>query len=307
MTGGGHRLATRAARLLLGLYPQAWRERYLTEVMALVEEDPPGLRGLTTLVVGAADAHLRPAGNWSLTSPQTRMRLSLGAIFCCWIVLSLNGIGFQKDTEDPPFASAGHRHPLLAIAHDAVLSGALLGALAIAVGGLPLVWQALRQTYARGDRRLGLLLLSPALALAAFAALTWLLVTISPARHDGFPPGFVLGVQAPWRIGGFLCAAVCALAPRLVMARMELGAAALRRASLTTVALAVAMGAVTLGLTVYACALPLQASSLASESTAPVGAGTGVMLALYAAAAWIASALGLVASRRALRAATNPS
>jgi uncharacterized protein YjeT (DUF2065 family) len=307
MTGRIHRLAPSSARLLVGLYPDAWRKRYRTEVVALVEEDPPRLRGLTSLVIGAADAHLRPKGKWSVTSPQTRMRLSLGAIFCCWIALSLNGIGFQKDTEDAGFATAGEHHPLLAIAHGAVVAGAALGALAIAVGGLPLVWQALYQTYTRRDRRLALLLLSPALALAAFAALTWLLVTISPVRHDGFPPGFVLSVQAPWRIGGVLCAVMCALAPRLVMARVELGAAPLRRASLTTAALAIAMGAVTLGLTVYACALPLQAPSLAAESTAPVGAGTGAMLALYAAAAWIASALGLVASRRALGAALRRS
>ena len=37
------------------------------------------------------------------------MRLSIVALFCCWIALSLNGIGFQKDPEDPEFIAAAAR------------------------------------------------------------------------------------------------------------------------------------------------------------------------------------------------------
>lgn len=307
MSTQGRRLTTPAAGLLLRLYPEAWRKRYRTEVLALIEEDPPSPRGLASLVLGAADAHLRPGRSWNVIPAQARMRLSIGAIFCCWTVLSLNGIGFQKDTEDVGFATAAGRHPLLSIAHDAVVAGALLGALAIALGGLPLVWQALRESHRRADRRLTLALLSPVLALAAFAALTVLLVVISPARNGHFTASFVLLFQAPWRIGGWTCAAVCALAPRVVMARVEPGTRALRRASLAAPVLALAMVTITLGLTVYACALPLQAASLAAEGTAPFGAGTGVMLALDAVAAAIATVTGLIASRRALGAAlTRP-
>ncbi len=303
MSTASERLRTSTAGLLLRLYPEPWRARYGLEVLALVEEDPPCVRGLASLVVGAADAHLRPRRGWRAVSPQTRMRLSIGAIFCCWIVMSLNGIGFQKDTEEASYAGAGRHHPLLAISHDAIVAGAVLGALAIAAGGLPLVWQALRQAYTRRERRLALALLSPALAVGAFAALTWLLVEIAPQRHGHFPLSFVLLFQTPWRVGGWMCAAVCALAPRMVMARVEMPARALRRASFAAVVLTIAMAAIALGLTVYALALPLQAGSLAAQSTAPIGASTGAMLALYALAAWLAGGLGLLACRRALGAA----
>ena len=235
------------------------------------------------------------------------MRLSIGAVFCCWIVLTLNGIGFQKDTEEASFAAAGERHPLLAFAHGAVVAGALLGAAAIAVGGVPLLWQALREALAGRERRLVLALLSPALAVAGFAAISWLLVSVAPARGAGFPASFVLAVQAPWRLAGWAAAAVCALAPRAVLARIDPSAAALRRASHAAAALAFAMALITTALVSYAIALPAQAGPLARESTAPVGASTGVMLALYATAAALVSVLAASAAKRAVRAARSAS
>ena len=292
------------ARLLVGLYPLAWRERYGREMEALIEDDPPNLGGVASLLMGAADAHLRPAPTWaSSIPPVTRMRLSIGAIFCCWIVLSLNGIGFQKDTEDPDFAAAATRHPLLAIAHDVVVAGALLGGLAIALGGLPLLWQAVRHALRERDGRLMLLLLSPALALVGFGALSWLLFVTAPARHGQFPLSFVVFFQAPWRLAGWACAAVCALAPRWVLARIELSPRALRRASRAGAALATATVLIASALIVYVCVLALQAGKLSAQSTAPVGASTGAMLALYAAMACLASVLALAAAKRASRAA----
>ncbi len=300
-------VSTRIAGLLLGLYPQPWRERYRSEVTALIEDDPPRAGGLASLLLGAADAHLRPTRALrGQVSPVTRMRLSLTGLFCCWILLCLSGIGFQKDTEEASFAAAGARHPLLGIAHGAVLAGALLGAGAIAVGGLPLVWHALRQLRLRRDRRLALALLAPGFAVLAFGALTWLLVTIAPARagHE-FPASFMLLFQAPWRLAGWACAAVCALAPRTVLARIEPAPGALRRASFAGGLLVVAMAVVASALMLYAIALPLQAGALAAESTAPFGASTGSMLAVGAASACAASLLALVAARRALMAATS--
>ena len=45
---------------LLRLYPRAWRERYLAEVAALLDERPPSLRDRLDLLRGAADAWLHP-------------------------------------------------------------------------------------------------------------------------------------------------------------------------------------------------------------------------------------------------------
>src|ERR1019366_6915941 len=148
-----------------------------------------------------------------------------------------------------------------------------------------------------------LLLLSPALALVGFGALSWLLFVTAPARHGQFPLSFVVFFQAPWRLAGWACAAVCALAPRWVLARIELSPRALRRASRAGAALATATVLIASALIVYVCVLALQAGKLSAQSTAPVGASTGAMLALYAAMACLASTLALAAAKRASRAA----
>ncbi len=297
------RLERRVAGLLLGLYPHAWRKRYGTEVLGLIEDDPPGARELGSLLLGAADAHIRPGRQWSAAgSPLTRMRLSVVALFCCWIAISLNGIGFQKDTEDPEFIHAASKHPLLTISHDVVFTAALLGAAAVAVGGLPLLWRALMQALRDRDRRLLALLLAPALAVAGFGLFTWLLVLLAPIHH-GFTTSFVAFIQIPWRLSGWACAGVCALAPRFVLARARPRPQDLRRASWAGVALTLAMLLIAAGLIAYACALALQAGPLAAQSTAPLGASTGAMLAIYAAVATLIGAVALVAAKRARRAA----
>ena len=47
-------------RILLRLYPSAWRERYGVEVAALLASQPPGGRQLLDLAGGALDARLHP-------------------------------------------------------------------------------------------------------------------------------------------------------------------------------------------------------------------------------------------------------
>jgi hypothetical protein len=45
---------------LLHLYPAAWRERYETEFLLVLEGRSPGPRGWLDVVIGALDAHLHP-------------------------------------------------------------------------------------------------------------------------------------------------------------------------------------------------------------------------------------------------------
>ena len=45
---------------LLRLYPTRWQRRYVTEMEALLADEPPGVRARLDLVRGALDAHLHP-------------------------------------------------------------------------------------------------------------------------------------------------------------------------------------------------------------------------------------------------------
>ncbi len=292
------------ARALLAFYPHAWRERYGAEMRTLFEEDHPGPGGLLSLVRGAAEAHLQPRKCWRETSPPlVRTRLSLSGMFACWIALSLLGMAFQKETEEAHFVSAATHHGLLELGRVAILAGALAGAATIAVVGLPLVWLALQDTLRRRDRRLALLLISPLLAILAYAAVSRMLFQIAPSRDGHFAPSFVLTILLPWQLAGLACAVVAALAPRAVLARMTPSPRALRRAARATPLLAASMVLVACGLALYSAVLALRSPGVAAISSGPIGASTGAMLVCEALLAAVVCVPAAVCARRAFAAA----
>ena len=297
------RSTPRLADALVRLYPEPWRERYEDEMLALVEDDPPGLRGLATILIGAMGAHLRPQRGWRAGAPTaTLMRLSIGALFACWILISLAGIGFAKETEG--FSPAESSHPLLAVGRFAIMTGAVLGSIAVALGGLPLLWHGLREAARRRDRVLAGLIASPLIAVALFAVFTAFLIALAPARRGGFPATFVLEILVPFTLAGHACALVCALAPKAVMRRSSPPASLLRLACWAGQGLALAMFAVGGGLLLYVAALWQVAPGLAGEATGPFGASVEATLGLSLASAVGACATALLAAGRARRAAS---
>jgi hypothetical protein len=234
------------------------------------------------------------------------MRLSISGVFCCWIALSVAGISFLKETEEPAFATAGHRHPALAVAHWAIVAGAVLGAGAIAYGGLPLLWQALRRAWTAHDRRLaGLLALAPA-AIGAFALLSWIVIVLAPAPFDRAATTTKLALLLPWYAAGLACALACALAPRFVLGHSLPSLRSLRRATHAGRVLVGAMRLVTAGLAVYVPSLALWAPSLSGSSGGPIWPSTGLTLGFAWALACASTALASVAIARGGRAAATP-
>ena len=249
MSTQGRRLPTPAAGLLVAPLPrglaQALRERGRGRCIA---EDPPARAGSLSLVRGAADARLRPGALGRGAGARARMRVSMGGLFGCWIAVSLNGVGFQKETEDVGFAAAARRHPLLAIAHDVIVAGAREWAPLRDRGSAACRWYRRRCASPHGDADW------PADSRAALPRARprclrcghGLLVVISPGTQRSLHSELRLLFQAPWRIGGWTCAAVCALAPRVVMRTGRSPApGALRRASLAAPVLALAMVTIT--------------------------------------------------------------
>jgi hypothetical protein len=299
MRRSGH--ALRAAHALVGLYPVAWRARYGEEMHALLDDDPPGVRGLASLLRAAAGAHLHPGAVWrAAAGAEARMGASISGMFACWIALSLAGVAFQRETEDPPFRDADSHHALLGVAHGAVIAGAVLGAGVIALAGLPLLWRALLRAYAARDLRLALAIgLAPA-AVACFALLTALILLLRDHTREAS-----LALSAPWFAAGLACALACALAPRLTLLRMHGPSRTFARASHLGIVLALAMALVSGGMVAYAAALARLSPSLWSMSTGPhaASASTGVVLAGASALAALSAALGAVGAARARRAA----
>ncbi len=232
------------------------------------------------------------------------MRLSVWATFCCWIGLSIAGAVFQKETEEGAFTTATSQHGLLGLARGVVIAGAALGAGAIAVGGLPLLWQAVREARSRPLRRtlLAGLVLPPA-GLALFAAVTAVVLAVAPAHFEATSTGERLALLGPWWAAGAAFALACALAPRIVLDRLDASPQSLRRASYAGLVLLVAMALVTSGLAGYCIALARAAPPLSSQTGGPLWPSTGLVLAGGAALAAACTALAAVSATRALAAA----
>jgi hypothetical protein len=288
--------------VLLRLYPVGWQRRYGEEMGALLEDDPPSVRGLATLVTGALRAHARP-GPWrSTVAPGERVALSVWATFACWIALSVAGASFQKETEEGTFALAASQHGVLGIARTVVIVGALLGAAAIAVGGLPLLWQALREARS-GGWTLRIALVMPLACLLLLAAVTAALLALTPEQLEGTSTALRLALVVPWWTAGAAFALACALAPRVALARFEASPRALRRASFAGLVLLSAMALVTAGLAVYCVGLVRLEPPLSAQSGGPLWPSTSLVLAAGAALAAACTALASVSATRAFAAA----
>jgi hypothetical protein len=292
---------TQVGRRLLALYPEAWRDRYSEEMRALLEDDPPRLRGLASLLRGAGDAHMRPQRCWrGDLSPAAAMRLSVGGLFACWMVVSVAGLAFAKLTEH--MDATEHAHPVMGLARAMITSGAAIGAAAIAIGGLPLVWHAFEEVVRRRDRRLALLFASPALAGGVLLTLAALLTAVAPSRHNGFPVAFVLALLLPATVGALAGALACALAPKAVMRQTQPPVAMLRLAAWAGQVLTVAIVLVAAGLAVYVPSL-WSASVAGTAASGPSGLSTRLTLIFALAAAVVAVGPALLAAGRARRAA----
>jgi hypothetical protein len=201
---------------LLSLYPQAWRERYGSEMSALLDETPPSIAATLDLARGALVAHLRPL---AIGAPATRARGTIACVLGCFVVFCAFGSGFAKTTENYDYSE--HIHPLLGVSHSVILIGAIVAAGALALAGLPLALASLAQAGRTRERTLMKLIAVPPAAIATFAGSVALLVLWLNAHHHRAGAGgwLLLGLCTVCAaIGGFACWA----APRVIMTRIDI-------------------------------------------------------------------------------------
>jgi hypothetical protein len=146
----------RLAALVLRLYPAAWRERYGDEMLAVLEQHRATPRTWLNLGMGALDAHLHHDLLTGKVVPMLQ-RLRSGAIatFCAIVIFGV-AIAFLGRTTDPqpPFDAVAHAHPEIGLAFSIIQYAADAAALALLVGGIPILISAFRRTVLRNHRNL---------------------------------------------------------------------------------------------------------------------------------------------------------
>lgn len=207
-------------RWLVALYPDAWRERYEDEFLALLEQCPLSLMSLIDVIVSALDAHLHSTAVFGrmLTMLQ-RLRSTAITVFCAYIVFVLAGLGYWNMTED--YAERLNVHPAIAIPFYALQTGAIIGLLAVLAGGLPIALAVARRAFVTRNWRPLLLLGVPPVSLAVWVGYTIFILQLSRVLDSGnhtHPLNHIIGLS--W-IGLFHLAAAVSTTAVVVAVRQS--------------------------------------------------------------------------------------
>ncbi len=239
---------------LLRCYPPAWRERYETEMTAVLEDHRAGLWTWFDLLRGAFDARFDPAFAGGRSMLINRLRRSEIAVFCAFIVYVLAGFGFQKMTEDADKAGIMHAHAAVGIGYYAVIGGAVIAALAVAAGSLPIGLSVVRRVIF--ERRADLIALLGVPVVLGAAVLGW---GIAVAQNGGGIQS--VGVRA-FIIFVMVAAFLSAASVSLAVSRVELSESTVRNARIPALVASVGMALSLIGILVWGLALRSAAPDL---------------------------------------------
>jgi hypothetical protein len=292
-------------RAILNLYPRPWRERYGEEFASLLTDltaaspRPGHVRLIADAASGALDARLHPPGG--STMPE-RIRRHITAAMCAAFAFAIAIASLAKMREGPAFGAATRGHAAVAVSLDILRGAAVVAAVMVLAGALPLAWTAIRQaaTARQAD------LIRP-LAIGPAAVTGWLAVAWTTAGWAGQPGAHsgpniaavtaltVLGAAA----GGAVVWAAAAVIRRADLTPRLLRAEVLPMAVLS-VCMATATGAdISWGLAIRAAGSGLFQSSngLIATPLAPNWAGSALVLA---AATAVTAAATMRAARQLL-------
>ena len=269
---------------MIQLYPRAWRERYGEEFGALLEESPASVRDVWDVALGVLDAWSFPqvAHERSVAFMGSRMRRSVLMVLWGWVGVVAAGVGFRKMTEYDDFVRAARENAPVGAAFDAVVVGALVALAAVVVGGLPIVFAALREALDDGRKDVPLLLCVPPLSLGVFVGYVLVLVRVvepiigGSAVQDPVNVALFLSIVAM-----FLLAAVASAASvSAAVGRSGVGGRLYRFALYPAALAASSMVVVSAATAVWGLALWAEAPALFS--------GDEGLLATPTAASWLA-------------------
>jgi hypothetical protein len=294
--------ASRRTRLLLGLYPREWRERYGPELDELISQTSgghgPGARATADIVASAFRERLHAAGLAGDVPQGERVRGGALLVLWAWLLFVLAGLSLQKLSEhwQASVSSAGRAYS--SSAFDVLVVTATLGSalvLVAAATALPSIVSFLRAGGWPGLRRV--VVTSVAITACALAA-TIVLVVWADGLNEGQRNGHDLAYAAGF-LGWALTIAACLTSwtatAAAVLRRIELSAGRLRLDAWIAAAVTAAMALMSALTIVWWAELPARAPM----------AGPDARLALTVALMLAASSLGAVGSARALRASAR--
>ena len=290
---------TRLARIVLRLYPRAWRERYRAECEALLDDHGVDARTLADMLRGAFDARVRGV---AAASPERRQRTALAV--CLWSVAALIAAlaGFQKMAEYDKFTAATARHAPIAAGRGLVIGGALV--VALAVGAAALVIGRALLADLRRERRDELVrpLVRAAAASAAFA-FGFAVLVVYAHRMPGPDPRDPRNLAALgfWLVFAAIAVCVAVANAGRVLGRVRIDEAGLRRAVSCVWVVAAGMALSVAGMLVWGLALR-------AERPPVFALRDGGLLATPAPATWaVELAIGTAALLLALAALSRAS
>ena len=196
-------------RWLISLYPRAWRERYGDEFEALLEECLHSPLDACDILLGALDAHLEVPyeTNWRLMNMINKLRTTVLFVFAAYITFIIAGFSFNGLIDDSEFALM-RSNPALNIPYIMIEAGAVIGLLAIVIGGGPLAWTIIRRAFTSQRKDLKLLLV-PAISFLVLVAYFLTMLYLAFNTHVLDQPTSLTGYTLMWGlIGVFIVGAI---------------------------------------------------------------------------------------------------
>jgi hypothetical protein len=301
----------RTSRRLTGLYPRTWRARYGDELAALIVESSGGgripWRTRIDVALAAGREHVRELRAGGASRPAgERVRAGALLVLWAWVLLACAGVAVEKLSEHWQGATSATGRSLPATAFECLLAAAAVGS-ALVVAGIaataPSAIAYLRSGGFRSVRRslARSAILTALTAVSGLGVLAWAHRLSTPERngHDAL---YGLAVLALAVLAASSLASWAATAGAIAR-RLELSPATLRFEAGIAAAAALCMAAMTASTALWWRGLAHAAPwFLAGRPAGTPSSALPPELAVATAAMAIATALGAIGARRALRA-----
>ena len=181
---------------LTHLYPRSWRDRYAVEFDAMLEQCLHSPLDVVDVMLGALDAHLQLLNgenvNWRLMNMLNKLRTTILIVFAAYIGFIVAGMVLVGMLDDSPMIPFMKTDLPSSLAMTIIRIGAVVGLLAIIIGGLPLAITVIRRALTVDRSALGFLMV-PVFSFLALVLYVGFMLLIGTGRVR--IAGVVLAVQ----------------------------------------------------------------------------------------------------------------